>query len=217
MNPPAVILSVLAVVLVWVMGPIGDQAPTGTDDERRLVRTSTLSALAMAAVAWGAVAVMADPLAEALSVTAPTVRVAAGVGLLIVSLVRTWSKDPHAPATRTDPGRLGRREAAPGKTGPVSTGGNRGNSGNSGNSTVTVEAMVRGPARVEVGMVVWSLTLDHGTAAGLLTVGGLAVLSARAACAGRNATWTGAPGRATVGVAGAAVAVLLTLTGVLGL
>lgn len=224
MNPPGVALSILAVVLAWLAGPTANGAPACVGGGPRLVRISPLAPMLTAAMVWGGAAVMADPLAHRLSVTAPTVRVAAGVGLLIASLGRTWSAGRCAAVTPADPSPP---EALPGVTDPTPT---------SKDARVMIEAMVRGPVRVEVGMAVWSLSLDHGTATGLLVVGALSALSALSVLSALSALSVGsalsagstvwgrrgqrtiwAPGRAAPGVAAAAVGAMLTLNGLLGL
>ena len=74
-----------------------------------------------------------------------------------------------------------------------------------------VDESVRGPVRVEVGVAVWSLSLDHGPRTATLTVLALSALSAMSAMSVRD------PGKVALTVTGTVVAVLLTINGVLGL
>ncbi|MFN0028111.1 MAG: hypothetical protein ACKV2O_13170 [Acidimicrobiales bacterium] len=217
MNEPVMVLSVLAVVLVWMAGPVGDAGDGHGPDsaECQLGPFGWLVPILAGAVLWGAVAVAADPLAEQLSVTAPTVRVAAGVALLVMSTGGIWAA---LRARAGDPAQPAATDTAPTLTSPW--------------PLLVLASLLGGPVRVEVAVAVWSAALDHGRTAALLTVG---ALSARSALWGlwaalrRSGQAHHGPIRApiqapirTLGrvawcVAGTAVAALLAVNGVLGL
>jgi hypothetical protein len=151
-----------------------------------------LAAVGGAALVWAAVALFGRWLADGLSVTPPTVRLAAGIAVAV-----TAAADIARPRWSVDW---------------------RGRSG-----AVAVVALAVGQlGRVEVGVAVWSLSLDHGRLVALLAVAaGAGVALAGAVPAGRPAgPALGSPGdlaaRSLAGV-GLGLAVIIAVNAILSL
>ena len=100
----------------------------------------------LAAMAWTVVVWGAEALSTAASVTPPTVRVAAGV-TVAVSAAGQW--------------------LWVGRGSMIMTGGGAAGAGASNLGSALFVSSLRGPGRVEVGLTIWSVTLDHGRVAAM--------------------------------------------------
>ncbi|MGD9750022.1 MAG: hypothetical protein AB7W59_03395, partial [Acidimicrobiia bacterium] len=146
----------LSLVLVLLAVPA---RPAGSASDRQGAAAGRAGAAVLAAAAATAVltvvALAEAPLRTALQVTAPSVRLAAGVAVGVVALGRVLAvltTRRHPPADDRP------HDAAPDPT--------------EGRARPLVAAVLRrlpgGPLRVEVAVAVWSLAADHGVALGVL-------------------------------------------------
>ena len=151
-----------------------------------------LAAVGGAAALWTTLALAGEPLAEAISVTPPTVRLAAALAVAV-----TAAADIARPRWRVD--WRGRSDL-----------------------TAIIALAVGQFGRVEVAMAVWSLALDHGrpaAVAGVVVTAGVAIAGALPSgrVAGPAVGSAGDLAARSLAVAGLTLAVILAVNALLSL